>query len=159
MSSAAAKLGLKCKLYLNTGTYGSPTWSAVNCVSDFTLSAKWDAGEASTRESRMKLWLKTMLDLGFQAKLRNSNSGDTSYTTIAAALLTDATVDLLVLNADDTTNGAWGFRAACQVHSGNEDQGLGAVVFDDIEFKPAPNTDGNYSSALVANGAAVFTAF
>lgn len=159
MSTPAAKLGLKCKLYLNGGTFGSPTWAAVNCISDFSLAAKWDAGEASTRESRMKLWLKTMLDLGFSGKLRSSNINDTSYTTIAAALLTDATLDILVLNGDKVDTGAWGFRCGVQVHSANEDQGLGAVVFDEIEFKPAPNTDGNYSSALVTAGAAVFTAF
>lgn len=157
--AAGAKLGLKCKLYLNTASFGSPTWTAVACVSDFALNAKWDAGEASTRESRMKLWLKTLLDLGFTGKLRASDTGDTSYTTISAALLTDAALDIMVLNGDKTTTGVWGFRAACQVHSANEDQGLGAVVFDDIEFKPAPNTDGNYSSALVTAGAPVFTAF
>ncbi len=154
-----AKLGLKCSLLLNTASFASPTWAAVTCISDFAMNAKWDAGEASTRASRMKLWLKTMLDLGFSGKLRASDTGDTSYTTIAAALLTDATVDILVLNGTQTQTGSWGFRAACQVHSANEDQGLGAVVFDDVEFRPAPNADGNHSSALVTAGAPVFTAF
>ncbi len=158
MASAAAKLGVQCSLYLNTATFGSPTWTKIICVSDFTVTVKWDSAEASTRESRMKLFLKTMMEVGFAGKLRTSDSGDANFTTIYAALLTDETLDILVLNGDKATTGVTGFRASCQLHQANEDQGLGAVVFEDIEFKPAPNTDGNFASALVTAGAPVFTA-
>jgi hypothetical protein len=159
MPSPAAKLGIKCKFYRNTASYASPTWVAVTCISDASLEAAWDEGEANTRETRIKLAMKTMLALGFTAKLRASDVNDAAYTAIIAALLTDASLDLMILNGLETTTGVTGFRVACQVFSANEDQGLGAVVYDEVRFKPTPNVDSNYSSVLVTAGAAVYTAF
>lgn len=158
MASAAAKLGFKCVAYLNTGTFGTPTWTAVLCMSDWKSNFKWDQGDAATRESRLKLTLKTMADLEITGKLRNSNSGDTSYTTIAAAALTDNTLDMMILNGTNTTNGVSGFRCSFQLYDNSQDQGLAAVLFDEVMLKPAPNTDSNFSSVLVATGAAAFTA-
>lgn len=158
MASAAAKLGLKCVAYLNSASYATPTWTAVVAVSDWKVSAPWDEGDASTRESRLKLALKTLLGLEISGKLRNSNSGDNNYTTIMAALVTDAQLDMMILNGNENTNGVSGFRASFQVFDGSEDQGLGAVVFDEIKLKPTPNADSNYNSVLVTAGAAVFTA-
>lgn len=159
MPTPLAKLGLKCTMSLNGGSFASPTWTEVKCVSDFALKAAWDKGEANSRETRIKLALKTMLDLGFTGKLRSTNSGDTNYATIYAALLTDTALDLMILNGPSTQNGVTGFRVSCQVFSANEDQGLGVVVYDEIEFAPTPNADGNYSSVLVTSGSPVFTQF
>lgn len=159
MPTPLAKLGLKCTMSLNGGSFASPTWTEVKSVSDFALKAAWDKGEANSRETRIKLALKTMLDLGFTGKLRSANSNDASYATIYAALLTDAMLDLMILNGPASQNGVTGFRVSCQVFSANEDQGLGVVVYDEIEFAPCPNADGNYSSVLVTGGAPVFTSF
>ena len=157
--SAAAKIAIKAKLYRNTGTYGSPTWTELTCISDCSLEAAWDEGEASTRETRMKLALKTMLALGVTCKLRASDSGDAGYTAIIAASVADTQIDILILNGSSTSSSATGFRFTSQVFSANEDQGLGQVVFDEVKFKPTPNSDGNYNSALVTAGSPVFTAF
>lgn len=159
MPSPVAKLGIKCKALRNTASYASPTWSPINCISEFSVEAAWDEGEANSRETRIKLAMKTMLALGFTGKLRASNVNDANYTVIIAALLTDTALDLMILNGDETTNGVTGFRVSCQVFSANEDQGTGVVVYDEVRFKPTPNADSNYSSVLVASGAAAFTAF
>lgn len=158
MPSAGAKLGLKAVVYINTATFGSPTWSAVNSVSDLKLSAKWDEAEAATRESRVKLALKTMFGLEVSGKLRDSNSGDTNFLTVIAALLTDAQLDMMILDGGMAVNGVKGFRMAWQVFQGDQDQGLGAVIQNEVSFKPTPNADGNYSTVLVTTGAPVFLA-
>lgn len=156
--AAGAKLGLSCKAYLNVGNYGTPNWSAITCISDWKVSAKWDEGDASTRESRLKLALKTLAGVEVSGKMRSSNSGDTNYTTIKTALMADTQLDVMILDGTSTTNGVTGFRFACQVFDGSQDQGLGQVVFDEVMLKPVPNTDGNYNTVLVTAGAAAFTA-
>jgi hypothetical protein len=156
--SNPAKIGILAVAYLNTGSYSTPTWVAVTSISDWKVGAKWDEGEASTRLSRMKLAIKTMVGIEISGKLRAANSGDATYTTIRAALVTDAQLDMMILDGPSGTNGVNGFRADFQVFDGSQDQGLNAVVFDEVTFKPSPNTDGNYNSVLVSGSAPVFTA-
>lgn len=156
--SNPAKIGILAVAYLNTNSYATPTWLAITSISDWKVGAKWDEGDASTRLSRLKLALKTQLGLEISGKLRSANSGDASYSTILAALVTDAQLDMMILNGPSATNGVSGFRADFQVFDGSEDQGLSAVVFDEVTLRPSPNTDGNYNSVLVASSAPVFTA-
>jgi len=154
--STGVSLGRDAKLYLNTGTFGSPTWAAIDQISDLTVTAEWDEVDASTRESKMKLKAKTLLGAEVGGKLK-AVPGNTNLGTIVAALFSDAVVDIMVLNGTSSTNGCYGFRYECQVHAANEDQGLGAAIFDDIKFKPYPTTNAK-QSVLVTTGAPVFTA-
>lgn len=150
------RLGRDAVFYLNTATFGSPTWTAIPQISDLAVTAEWDEVEASTRESKMKLKAKTLLGAEVGAKLK-AVPGDTNLGTIIAALFSDAVVDIMVLNGAKDSNGCYGFRFEAQVHSANEDQGLGAAIFDDIKFKPYPTTNAKHS-VLVTTGAPVFTA-
>ena len=43
------RLGLKAKLYRNTGSYGSPTWNEVKNVKDVTLTIEKGEADVSTR--------------------------------------------------------------------------------------------------------------
>lgn len=100
-----------------------------------------------------------MLALEITGKLRSSNTGDTTYTTLKTAFVSDATVDLMILDAAKDQTGATGFRAAFQLFDASQDQGLSVgAVYDEVTFKPAPNTDGNYTTVLITGGAPVFTA-
>lgn len=154
--ATTVRLGRDAKLYLNTATFGSPTWVALDNVSDLTVTAEWDEVEASTRESKMKLKAKTLLGAEVGGKLKFDLT-DANTGTILDALLSDAVVDIMVLNAPSTVTGARGFRYECQVHAANEDQGLGAAIFEDIKFKPYPTANAKQSAKVTA-GAPVFTA-
>jgi hypothetical protein len=158
MSAPGTKPGFACVAYLNTNTYASPSWSPITAISDFNVAPKFDAADAPSRISRIKLTIKTLMALEIGGKLKASDVNDANYTTIRAALITDVALDLMILNGSSSTNGATGFRCGFQVHDATEDQGLGVQVYDDVVFKPCPNTDGNYNSVLVATGAPVFTA-
>jgi hypothetical protein len=131
---------------------------AITCISDFQVAPKWDEADANSRETRLKLAFKTLLGLEVSGKLRSSNVNDATYTTIIAAITGDTQLDLMILNGGSTTNGVTGFRASFQLFDATEDQGLGAVVYDQVVLKPTPNVDGNYNTVLVASGAAAFTA-
>jgi hypothetical protein len=150
------RLGRDAVLYLNTGTFGSPTWVAIPQFSDLTVGAAWDAADANTRESKMKMKAKTQLEAGVEGKMKFDLT-DTNVGTIMDALLSDSVVDVMVLNASNSTNGARGFRFEAQVHRANEDQGLGVAIYEDIMFVPYPTANAK-QSVKVTSGAPVFTA-
>lgn len=157
MSVPRGMLGAEATLYYST-TYTSPSWVLVPSVSDCQVAPKWDKQEASTRVTRMKQYLKTMLDVSITAKLRASVANDTAYTAIYTSMLApDSILTIMVLNGPEATNGVWGFMFDAQIGQAQESQNLGDVTFDDIEIFPAATGNpGNY--AVVASAAPVFTA-
>ena len=155
--ATTAKLGIKCKIYRNTGTFGTPVWSEVKSFSDVTVNATWDVVEVLTRASRVKQGVKTLLGLEVTAKIQVSDSGDTDYTAIRASLNDDSTQDFMILNGASNTNGVTGYRFESQIYQGNESQNPGDVLFDDVMLRPAV-TANVQQTVVVSAGAPVFTA-
>lgn len=152
------KLGVLGKLYYNTGTYGSPTWTEITLVSDLNLKIEIDKLEASSRASRGKLYLPGMIDLGVTFKVRK----DRSNAPVAALLNAFAAItllDFLVLDGDKSTNGNEGWRFESYIFSANEDQSLNSVLYPELIIVPAPSSNGNPAKAVVSGGAPVLTAF
>ncbi len=154
-TTSTAKLGIKAKCYYNSATYASPTWVELTCVSDFAQAVAWDKADVLTRATRVKMAAKTMLGLSWTGKLKVGDA-DTGYQAMMTAVLSDAPTDFLILNGDKATNGVIGYRCDCQVMSATEDQGTGAVLFDDIEFMPTPSVNVP-QSVLVTATVPVFT--
>ena len=152
-----AKLGIKCKAYYNAGTYGSPTWTEITCINDFKQTVDWEKAEVKYRGTRVKQSVKTILGLSWSGTLLASNS-DTAYQAIMAALVSDTTLDMMILNGDKTTNNVTGYRCDVQIFSANEDQGTGNVLYDEVTIEPSPMGGNAPSSVLVTTGAPVFTA-
>lgn len=150
-----AKTGIKCKLYLNTATYGSPTWTEINFISDLSVNAVWDEVDGSVRGSRVKASAKSLLGLELAGKIRASDS-DANYTTIIEAMLSDGALDLMVLNGAKDANGTRGYRADFNVFGASEDQSMGVVVFNDITLKPSISTHLPHAVVVTA-GAPVFS--
>jgi hypothetical protein len=156
MSIPNAMLGILAKFYLNGGTYGSPSWTAVGLIGDLKVPAKWDIQEVLTRATRLKQKVKTMLDVDITGTLKTDLT-DTSYTTLYAAMLNDDIVDVMCLTGGNTTNGVRGWRFDAQVVNMSQDQGPTAVIFDEFGLIPVPSTN-LPKSVAVASGAAAFTA-
>lgn len=157
MATPTTLLGILAKLYYNTGgSYGSPTWTAIDLVGDLQVPAKWDIAEAIIRASRIKFKNKTALDIGITGKLLASLT-NTAFLAVAAAMINDDVLDVMALNASNSTNGAKGYRFDCQVVNNTEDQGAGNIIWDDFELVPAL-TANTPKTVLVATGAPVFTA-
>ena len=154
--ATTAKLGIRAKIYRNTGTFGTPIWSEVKSFSDVTVNAAWDSQEVLTRATRVKQKVKTLLGLEVTAKIQASDSGDTDYTAIRASLNDDSTQDFMILNGASNTNGVTGFRFESQIHQANEGQNPGDVLFDDIALAPAV-TANPPQTVVVSAGAPVFT--
>lgn len=131
-----AKIGLNAKLYRRSGgTYGSPTWSEVSILSDVTVNVTWEEADASARESRIKQTLKTLLNLEITAKMKNK-PGDANYEALWDAILSDDTVDILVMDGDKDVEGNRGWRLDALLFTANEDQSMSNALFDELTFKP-----------------------
>lgn len=156
MSTPNVLIGILAKLYVNSGSYGSPTWDEVKLIGDLKVPAKWDVQEAMSRISRVKTKVKTALDIGITGTLLASLA-DAQYVVIRAALTTDDILDVLVLTGDKTANGNRGFRFDAQVAGANQDHGTGAVISDEFELIPVPSSN-LPKSAVVTSGAPVLTA-
>jgi len=153
----SARLGIESVLYLNGGTYGSPTWGALTFINDLTVNNQWDKADANSRASRIKQAVKTLLGLSWTGTILVPGETDADYTTIINAMNADTVLDIMVLNGPNTENGVRGYRCDVQVTNATEDQGGGAVLYDQIEFMPTPSTNPP-KSVLVTSGAPVFSA-
>lgn len=148
------KLGIKAVIYRNTAGYGSPSWAAMTSVRDLTVTPPWDMVEANTRASRVKLWAKTMLDLGFQVSVRKDDAS-TDAVALLQASMTDDVTDFLVLDGPITTEGSTGFRAHMLVNLSTEDQGANAVIYDTYDLKPGFSEDGTPKYVTIGASSAI----
>jgi hypothetical protein len=134
-----SKLGIKCKAYYNSASYGSPTWVEVDSIVDLTATVAWETAAAAARANRVNVMMKTALNLSFSGMLRNDASTDAAK--ILELLLTDASLDMLILDGPNNTNGVEGFRCDIQVMEGSEDQGRGTVLMRSISLMPTPSAN------------------
>lgn len=150
----ADRLGIKCKAYRNTSTHGSPSWSEINHISDFTVSVTWDEADGSSRISRVKMTVKTMLGLEFSGKIK-VNVADANYAAMRDASFGDGVLDILVMeDGDNATENNVGFRCDVQVLKFDVDQGMGTSLYRDFTLKPT-TTDNLPELATVGGGAVI----
>jgi hypothetical protein len=82
-----------------------------------------------------------MLGIEITGNLKVNNL-DADYLAILAALQGDGKLDLMILNGKSAEFNARGYRFWAQVFSASQDQGTGAVLFDEIAIRPTvPDID------------------
>ena len=152
-----AKIGIKCVLYRNTGTNGSPSWSAVTVIADLTANTTWDKGPADSRSSRIKKSVKTMLGLTFSGTMKKTPD-DANYEAFMNAIIADSVLDLLILDGPSTTNGVRGWRIDAQIFEGTEDQGMSVgALYEAISIEPTDSVN-EPKAVLVTGGALTYAA-
>lgn len=153
-----ALLGINAKLYYNTGSnYSSPTWTEVPNVTGLALPTNWNITKFSTRESLAERGAKTTFAPEVTGRIKQHFTNTIFLAFWAAHIDNEATMDFLVLNHLNNTNGARGYRFEAQVAFDNDDQGDQAVLFNDFRLVPA-DTDNAFATAVVTSGSPVFTA-
>lgn len=131
------RLGVLSNFYVNIQTVSNPIWQALPLISDCNVNGTWDQGDASTRQSRSKMFEPTLMDTEITGKVRVTNSEQyQSYLNLYNAWYSDLVVEVLVLNGALNENNADGFRFQAKVFNWSEDQSLGAVLFKDFSVKP-----------------------
>lgn len=155
-AASGVKVGIKSKIYRNTGTYGSPTWTEITLVRDGTLNVPWDLADASTRATRVKLNAKTMLDLTFNCAVR-ADDADAGAVALFGAAFEDTVIDVLALDGPISTEGSSGVRFHALVNMTSQDQGAGSVVYNTYDLKPGFSTEG-YPKYIVTGSSSALTA-
>jgi len=149
------KLGINAKLYWRSGgSYEAPTWTEVTIIADLAVNPAWDDSPADDRSSRVKRRMKTVLGLEFSGRMKKK-PGNTAYEAFMNALLSDDALDLLVMDGDKDVANNRGWRCDCQVFSGNEDQAMANVLYEDIIL--APTDSDNTPKAVKATGGGTLT--
>lgn len=108
------RLGGECKLYRNTGTYGTPTWNEVTEVEDLSLGLSKGAGEFRTRASK---WVKKKggkIEASLEWK-HIYDPGDDDFVVIRDAFLNSTSLDISVFDGAIATAGNQGLRANMEI--------------------------------------------
>lgn len=132
---ANAIIGLDCKLYRNTGTYGSPVWNEVPIVRDLTLTRTKGEADVSNRGSRYKKRKSTLIDAGFTTEMVWDTDSD-DFVAFQEAFDNDEPIELLVLDGPVTTPGSQGLRGEFDVFKFDRKEPLEGAVMVDIDCKP-----------------------
>lgn len=157
--TGGVKPGAGGRVYRNTGTYGSPTWTAQNFVKDCTPAMPWDMAEAGARETRAKLYGKTRADLGAQITMRADNLDAGYLAFIDAAFSPTTTLDLLILDGLISAEAVRGFRFHALVNLTGQPQEIDTNIYDSFDLKPGYSTEGFPSTVVMgAASAPTFTA-
>lgn len=132
---SAPQPGAIAGAYRNTGTRDSPTWAEMTSVSGGDLGDNWDFGEASTRASGAKAFDKTMVDLTSTLQVL-ANPAATDYIALySASQIRTGVIDMMLLNAKISVEGAIGIRAAFKLKR-SENQDMGGIISNTFELKP-----------------------
>jgi hypothetical protein len=132
--------GLDCNFYLNSATYATPTWGAVDNVREVNMSGDTGEADASRRGSGgWKEYLTTLKDATLEVQMVYEN-GDTDMEAFRDAWLNRTSVD--VWAADGVVaDPADGLRMVAVVTGFSRPEPLEDTVVVDITLRPTPNSD------------------
>jgi len=139
----AIVIGLNGKLYKNTGTYGSPTWTLVTKVMDLELKIEADQFEVSNRAGGgYKEYVNTLVDaeISWGMPYDASDTLLTSFQT--AARPGGSAIEFLVLDGLQATTGSQGLRVTCALKTASgRSEKLGEAMTIAVTAKPTPNSN------------------
>lgn len=136
VASSANKPGVAAGLYRNTGTYGSPSWTAQTFVHSVRPSMPWGKVEAGARYTRANVYMKARADLTIEVMMK-ADAADAGYQAFRAAAVSPTTVvDCLVLDGLITIEGACGWRGEFLVNLTGAPQEIDGSIYDTFELFP-----------------------
>ncbi len=130
-------LGMNAKLYYNTGSYASPTWTLISNVRDLTLNLERGDTDITTRggggwRQSVATLADGSIDFGMVW-----DTADTVFTAIKNAFVNNTTVEFLALDGLQATTGSQGLRATMAITSFSRNEGLEDALTVDVSAKTA----------------------
>ncbi|HEY1191913.1 MAG TPA: hypothetical protein VGE74_30055 [Gemmata sp.] len=135
-------LGIAAGCYRNTGSYGTPTWTNQTAVRTVTPGFPWDWADAPSRATPVKIYGKTQVDLAIQLMIRADPADATYGAFVDAHWSQTAVLDLLILNALLTVEGARGVRGEFLVSLTGEPQEIEGSIYSTFDAKPTLTANG-----------------
>jgi hypothetical protein len=144
MAATSPRYGLDAKIYRNTGSYGTPSWTELTFVRDVTVAGAATEGDVSTRGSRLKVTAAVMLDYSIDVEMLKKDD-DTSYQALLDVFnhtSAGQTIELLIIDGAVSTTGNEGLRAHFSVVKFDDAQPLDGVQMVSATIKPGPYASG-----------------
>lgn len=139
MSTASVVLGLNAKLYRNTGTQQSPTWTDIANIKDLTLNLEKGEADATTRASSG--WRQTVATLK-EASVEFEmvwDPSDQGFQAIQEAFFNNTALDLAIMDGTlppSTGQTVQGLRADWAVTKFSRNEPLEEVLTVSVTLKP-----------------------
>lgn len=144
-----SQLGLDCKLYRNTGTYGTPTWDLVPIVRDLTLNLTKGEADITTRAGSG--WMQRMgtlkdgsIEFGIVWE-----SGDADFEAFRDSFMDNTLIDVAAMDGAIATAGSQGLRAEMETMSFSRSEPIAGAV--EAAVKVVPGFSTNAPNWLVAS--------
>ncbi len=103
MPATGLRFGASAILYYNTGTFGTPTWTAITNVGDLELDIDFEEAEASTRGAGMATEPTLQhFEIGFEML---EDMSDSVFVALKAAFLAKTLKDFFVCSGVYTNSG------------------------------------------------------
>lgn len=134
------KMGFDCKLYRNTGSYGSPTWDLMPNVMDANVTMEMDEADASIRGASggAKLTVAALMGVTIEWSMV-WDTADADLLALRTAAFARTAVEFLAL--DQTTTGGvspfgQGPRAICQLFGFSRPEPINGIATFPVVAKP-----------------------
>lgn len=134
-------LGKDCIAYRNTGTYGSPTWSAVTAMRDVNLSSEATKVDVSRRAIGNKQYAPAQLDIGVEANLVWKPADAGACEAIRDAHFNKTSIDMAFASGAIATTGTEYLRAEWGVFKFARGEELEGAMMVDISLAPFSSTN------------------
>lgn len=158
--STRVEMGYNSSLYVNTGTYGSPTWTELDLARDVTGMDSIDKIDVTSRRTA-RMGFKAndygLAELGWKAEMLVPAAGETStsYDEIENARKARAVVDILHVEGGLlSTDGLNATRAVCGVFGGEKGEPLNGASTRSYELSFILNSDQDVPQYGTTNGGA-----
>lgn len=156
---SANKPGIGGRVYRNTATYGSPTWTHLDRVLNVTTAQPWDLVEAGGRFTRSKVYMAARTDPQITLEVK-ADDADTGYLALRSAAAAGTSVDMMILDGLISIEGVHGWRGEWIPSLTGSPQNADGSIYDTFDLKPTWTTNAGGPSTVVmgASSTPTFTA-
>jgi hypothetical protein len=156
-AASANKPGIGGRVYRNTGTYGSPTWTVQSYVHSVRPSMAWGMVEAGNRATRAELFMKARAALTIEVMMK-ADDADAGYQAFrVAAMSPTAVLDLLILDGLISVEGVSGWRGEFLANLTSAPQEIDGSIYDTFELRPTFTLNAVGPSTVIMAASSVIT--
>ena len=131
-----SQLGLDAKLFRNTGTYATPSWTEIGNVRDVTLTLEKGEADVTTRANGgWRATLATLKDASVEFQMV-WDTGDAGFAAVRDAYLNNTPLDMAVMSGAMSDPDAEGLRAEFDVFSFTRNEPLEEGITVSVTLKP-----------------------
>lgn len=132
----SSRLGMEAKLFRNTGTAESPTWTEIANVRDVTLNLEKGEADVTTRANGgWRATRGTLKDASIEFQMV-WDPGDAGFAAIQAAFFSGDPIELAVMSGPMDDDDSEGLRAVCDVMTFSRNEALEEAILVDVTVKP-----------------------